>query len=61
MSNLPTSVLESSHDGLKIWCLHAIVLRPKVKTENIKLQKKKKKTNKVDIESGKKNTKLEST
>jgi hypothetical protein len=43
MSNLPTSVLESSHDGLKIWCLHAIVLRPKVKTENIKLQKKKKK------------------
>jgi hypothetical protein len=38
MSNLPTSVLESFHDGLKIWCLHVIVLRSKVKKENIELQ-----------------------
>jgi hypothetical protein len=55
MSNLPTSVLESSHDGLKIWCLHAIVLRPKVKTENIKLQKKKKKKKNYKIKREKKN------
>ncbi len=38
MSNLPTNVLESFHHGLKMWCLRAIVLGPKVKKENIKLQ-----------------------
>jgi hypothetical protein len=57
MSNLPTSVLESFHDGLKTWCLHAIVLSEKGKHQIAKH----KEPNNVDIESGKINTKLQST
>jgi len=60
MSNLLTSVSESFHDGLKICFLHAIVLRPKVKTENIELQNKKNRI-KLILKVEKKNTKLEST
>jgi hypothetical protein len=60
MSNLPTNVLKSFHDGLKIWCLHAIVLGPKVKKEDIELQN----TNNqimLILKMTKKNTKLQST
>lgn len=60
MSNLPTSVLESFHDGLQTWCLHAIMLRPKVKKENIKLQNTMNQIMLI-LKVKKKNTKLQST